>query len=156
MGRRNRIRITMRLIVVDTGVFIRALGRVGDFENFLQAILKKSDDKIVFTTEIMKEYRYKVGLGGFTFPIFERKEKFITKNKIKYIEQSKLDRIDISSCKKPDDKSDIKFIRAALASNAACIITIDRGHLLTLDPYECNEHLIRICKPEKYVSEHGD
>ena len=147
----------MRLIVVDTCVFIRALGRVDGFEDFLEAIFK-CDDKIVFTTEIVKEYRYHVGIGGFTFRIFQRKieDEFRRKNKIKGIEKSKLDRIDLSSCKKTDDKSDIKFIKAALASNAACIITLDRGHLLALDPYECNDHLIRICRPEKYVNKNGD
>lgn len=147
----------MRLIVVDTGVFIRALGRVDDFEDFLHALFK-CDDKIVLTPEILKEYRSKLRLGGFTVRIFERKiqEEFRRKNKIKDIEKSKLDRVDLSSCKKPNDKFDIKFIKAGLASNAACIITIDRGHLLSLDPYKCNDHLIRICKPEKYVNENGD
>ena len=149
----------MRYIIVDTGVFIRALGRIDECEDFLNAFCEKYDDKIVFTTKIKREYRNKISLGGFTFDIFNRYVKELKRNgKIKEIEQSKIDRIDLSSCKKPKPggRDDMKFIEAAMAAKASCIITRDRGHLLVLDPYKCNDHLIRICPPEKYVAESYD
>lgn len=146
----------MRYIIVDTGVFIRALGRIDEDEDFLNAFCEKYDDKIVLTTKIKKEYRNKISLGGFTLDVLDRYVKDLKrKNKIKEIGQSKIDRIDLSSCKKPKPggKDDMKFIEAAMTAKASCIITRDRGHLLALDPYKCNNHLIRICTPEKYVAE---
>ncbi len=144
----------MRTIVVDTGVFVQALGRVSGFENFLDVLQEKYEDRIVCTTEIKKEYRGKVRISGLPFDIFARKvrEELKKKNKIKMIGKSQLDKVDISSCKKLSDKYDVKIIKAAIAARAACIITLDHV-LLGFDPYKCEKHLVRICLPEKYVDE---
>jgi predicted nucleic acid-binding protein len=144
----------MRTIVVDTGVFVQALGRVSGFENFLDVLQEKYEDRIVCTTEIKKEYRGKVRISGLPFDIFARKvrEELKKKNKIKMIGKSQLDKVDISSCKKLSDKYDVKIIKAAIAARAACIITLDHV-LLGFDPYKCEKHLVRICLPEKYVNE---
>lgn len=144
----------MRPIVVDTGVFMRALGRVSGFEDFLDALQEKCEDRIVCTTEIRKEYRGKVSLTGFPFDIFVRKvrEEFKKRNKIKMIGKSQLDKVNLSSCKKLSDKYDVKIIKAAVAARAACIITIDHV-LLRFDPYKCEKHSVCICTPEQYVNE---
>ena len=144
----------MRPIVVDTGVFVQALGRVSGFEDFLDVLQGKYEDRIVCTTEIKKEYRGKVRISGLPFDIFARKvrEELKNKNKIKMIGKSQLDKVDLSSCKKLSDKYDVKIIKAAIAARAACIITLDYV-LLGFDPYKCEKHLVRICLPEKYVNE---
>ncbi len=144
----------MRLIVVDTGVFMRALGRVSGFEDFLDVLQEKCEDRIVCTTEIKKEYRGKVRISGLPLDIFVRKvrEELKKKNKIKIIGKSQLDKVNINSCKKLSDKYDVKIIKAAIAARAACIITIDYV-LLGFDPYKCERHLVRICTPQQYVDE---
>jgi predicted nucleic acid-binding protein len=144
----------MRPIVVDTGVFVRALGRVSGYESFLDVLQEKCEDRIVCTTEIRKEYRGKVRISGLPFDIFVRKvrEELKKKDKIKMIGKSQLDKVNLSSCKKLSDKYDVKIIKAAIAARAACIITIDYV-LLGFDPYTCERHLVRICTPQQYVDE---
>jgi len=68
--------------------------------------------------------------------------------KLKTIETSKLKLVKIE--KKPNDETDVKFLVAAVAVRARCIITMD-PQLLNLDPYECDQTQIRIFAPEVYL-----
>lgn len=49
----------------------------------------------------------------------------------------------------PEDKYDVKFIEAALASKAKYIVTIDRG-MLNLNPFRYDGENIEIISPEAY------
>jgi len=68
--------------------------------------------------------------------------------KLKTIETSKLKLVKIE--KKPNDETDVKFLEAAAAIRARCIITMD-PQLLNLDPYECDQTQIRVLRPEAYL-----
>ena len=138
-------------IVVDTNTLIRGIGKVGKYFKVIERIKKKCDT-IIVTTQIIKEYKGRVRIGGMTIPILQRKlDNLRELDKFKKISVSrvefKLKNIDI--CKKPTDNQDFKFLKLALAEDSPYLITEDR-HLLNLNPYNCKNTDLKIIRPEDY------
>lgn len=141
-------------MVIDTYTFIRALA---DIENHRKVLnhLKAKCHIIVTTTGITKEYKSRLRKTGMTTYILQRRLEDLTQIK-------KLKRLKVTPLKKakkkikdehlrlPEDRNDIKFIEAAVASKARYLITTDRG-LLGLNPYKCKQAYIEVITPQKYV-----
>jgi predicted nucleic acid-binding protein len=109
---------------------------------------------IAVSGKILKEYRGKVSHGGMTQYIFERKLREIeNRGKLKMVPESILRLHNIE--KKPNDKYDEKFLHAAVAREAGCIITTDPG-LLELDPYKSGSVSVRVLRPEEYPDKLSD
>jgi predicted nucleic acid-binding protein len=135
-------------LVLDTNTFLRSLARVSGYDKVLEKIKRKCD-VIVSTGNIEKEYRSRLNIFGMSqIILLERLEMLRDEGKLKHIKRSKLRKIKI--CREPDDKEDIKFLLAALATGASYIITTDKG-LTRLNPYKCEQICIRIIEPDEYI-----
>jgi len=143
-------------VVVDTMVFLKALGDVNPYSDALNCI-KRICNRIALSTEIHREYKCKVTSEGMTFLILERKIKELERlGKTKDVRRTDLDnaraRILCEHLPLPTDAFDNKFIEAAVACGARYVITTDPS-LLTLDPYEHDAVNIRIVEPHTYTLE---
>lgn len=143
-------------VVVDTMVFLKALGGIDPYSEALDCI-KKICNRIALSTEIHREYKCKVTSEGMTFLILERKIKELERvGKTKDVHRTNLDnakaRITNEHLPLPTDTFDNKFVEAAVACGARYIITTDPS-LLTLDPYDDNTLHMRIVEPSRYTSE---
>ena len=135
-------------VVLDTCVLLPALGDAGRFREVRERIVSKCD-VVAVSKDILKEYVGKAYTGGMSSYILKGKlQEFNRAGKLKTIETSKLKLVKIE--KKPNDETDVKFLVAAVAVRARCIITMD-PQLLNLDPYECDQTQIRIFAPEVYL-----
>lgn len=140
---------------MDTNTLIRALAELEPYSRALGHLTQKCDT-IVFSTQIMKEYSGRFHKAGMTKLIFQRKlEEIRQRGKLKRCNETPLRnarrRIRDERLPLPNDRTDIKFVEAALASNAGYIITTDRG-LLELDPYRYQGSRIGIIDPAEYAS----
>ena len=135
-------------VVLDTCVLLPALGDAGRLREVRERIVSKCD-VVTVSKDTLKEYVGKAYTGGMSSYILKGKLQEINKaGKLKTIETSKLKLVKIE--KKPNDETDVKFLVAAVAVRARCIITMD-PQLLNLDPYECDQTQIRIFAPEVYL-----
>jgi predicted nucleic acid-binding protein len=146
-------------IVVDTMVFLKALGDVNPYSDALDCI-KRICNRIALSTEIHREYKCKVTSEGMTFLILERKIKELERlGKTKDVRRTDLDNAKASILRKhlplPTDAFDNKFIEAAVACGARYVITTDPS-LLSLDPYEHDGLNLRIVEPHTYTLENCD
>jgi len=129
-------------------VLLPALGDAGRLREVRERIVSKCD-VVTVSKDILKEYVGKAYTGGMSSYILKGKlQEFNKAGKLKTIETSKLKLVKIE--KKPNDETDVKFLVAAVAVRARCIITMD-PQLLNLDPYECDQTQIRIFAPEVYL-----
>ena len=134
-------------VVLDTCVLLRALGDAGIYRKVREHILEVCD-VIASSKEILKECRAKASTQGMPPTILEiRLQEIKDCTKLKVIPKSKLQLQRIR--KKPGDSYDEKFLVAAVAVRAGCIITTDHG-LLKLDPYGLDRTSIRVLRPEDY------
>lgn len=135
-------------------IFLRALAGKPPSVIVLEKI-KEICNKILISSPIAKELRSKAYVEGMSSLIILRKLKeFRQIKKLKKCKKTSIDKarklIDSENCKKPTDRSDLKFIEAALAEKA---ILITKDHvLLNLNPYNCGKISLRIISPEEYLS----
>ena len=138
-------------IVLDSNVLFRMLGQ--ELETLRNKIIEICD-KIVITTEILKEYKSKCYVKGFTTTILLRKLRDLESlGKIKKVEKSVLEQYDTKPVKpikhsitRNRDLQDDKFLLAARAACVLCLITSDH-YLLSLD----NNYDFRIIEPDNYI-----
>jgi predicted nucleic acid-binding protein len=143
-------------IVVDTMVLLKALADILPFSDTLECIRKKCD-RIVLSTNILREYKCKATAEGMTLFILLRKVKELQRiGKTRRINHTQIEYakslIEREKLPLPSDKFDHKFFEAAIACNAKYIITADNGSL-ALDPYDHNSVYIRIVDPIRYTQE---
>lgn len=133
---------------------IRAVAGKSPYSEALER-LKNKCHMIAYSKKIMKEYIAKLRVVGMSAYIFLRKLEGIKEmNKLKRVNNTILQRarrkIRQESLPLPSDRTDIKFLVAALAKSAKYIISTDR-HLLALNPYRHNNSQIKIMPPENYL-----
>jgi len=136
-------------IVIDANVYASSLIKPeGTPGKLLQGLLKSQEVSIVGTTEIINELerilqypkvRNRISLGN------KQIEKWLIALGLT-IELVDIQHLLSLSPIVSEDTDDDKYILAALASKAGCIITGDQ-HLLKLDPY----HSIAILKPSVFI-----
>jgi predicted nucleic acid-binding protein len=152
----KRLSRTDVFVVVDTMVFLKALGGISPSSEALDCI-KKICNRIALSTEIRREYKCKATAEGMTSLILMRKIKELERvDKTKNIHQAELNNartlIDSENLPLPTDTYDHKFFEVAIACRARYIITTDFGSLV-LNPYDHNPVNIRIVEPTQYMNE---
>ena len=152
----RRLSKTDVFVVIDTMVFLKALGGISPHSEALDC-LKRICNRIVSTTGVLREYKCKVTAEGMTTIILFRKIKELERiGKIKDVHRTQLDQaktlIRTEELPLPTDSFDHKFFEAAIACKARYIITTDPSSL-DLNPY-CHSSIdMKIVTPEAYVSE---
>jgi putative PIN family toxin of toxin-antitoxin system len=141
-------------VVIDTNCMIRAVAGKSPYSEALER-LKNKCHMIAYSKKIMKEYIAKLRVVGMSAYIFQRKLEDIKEmNKLKRATNTILLRarrkIRQRHLPLPSDRTDIKFLVAALAKSAKYIITTDR-HLLVLNPYGHGNSQIKIVCPQNYL-----
>jgi len=155
MSGRKVLRKKNTNVVVDTNTLIRALANFEPYSKALEHLIEKCDT-IVFSTQIMKEYFGKFHKAGMTKTFFQRKLEDIRQlGKLRRCYETPLRKarkqIKTKHLPLPNDRTDIKFIETAIASNARYIVTND-GELLRMNPYRYQNSHISIIDPVEYRS----
>lgn len=146
------MRRTSKNIVLDSNVFFRTIGT--ELQNLKDKIIEVCD-KIIVTTEILREYKTKCFEMGLPVTFVLRKLEELKKlGTLIKVGKSIITKVNVVPNKPISNKithqrdpQDDKFILAARASRALCIITFDH-YLLSLD----NHYEFRIVEPDNYLS----
>lgn len=146
----------MKFVVFDTNSLLRAFNKISPHSDALQR-LRLICDRIAISNPIKKEFLSKLHRFGLSIILFEGGLAELSRlSKIKRITRTRLikarQKIEENHLPLPNDRWDHKFIEAALAVHASCIITTDSG-LLSMDPYIYDRSMgstIRIIRPEYY------
>lgn len=143
-------------VVMDTMVFLKALGEISPYSEALNC-LKKICNRIAITTEILREYKCKVTAEGMTSVILMRKIRELERiGKIKDVYRTQLNHaktlIQTTNLPLPTDSFDHKFFEAAIACKARYIVTTDPGSL-NLNPYNHPPADMKIVTPTEYTIE---
>lgn len=142
------------VVVFDTNVFVRCIDERG-FKDALKRLIKKCDKIVISKKILIKEWKNYILMKGIPpSGTFRRRVDELRRiKKLKIIGKSKINakQKNIRLNRKPDDKSDVKFLNLAIIEGAKYIITRDR-HLLDLHPiyYDNRKKRIDIIRPEEY------
>ena len=138
----------MSNILINTHIFVRL---EGDHKYLLECI-KKCYDIIIFSNEILKEYKGR----AVSLLILQSFIQYLQKiNKMEYKKrsyiQSRYKRISrVRTIKLPQHNKDSKWVKTAVATQAKYIISQD-PHLTDLSPFKHNGDNTEVITPTRYL-----
>jgi len=140
-------------VVLDTNVAIRALAGLSPHVEALER-LKSLCHTAIWSKDVLKEYQSRVNKIGMTgIILLTRLASLEQIGKLERCFKTLLDRAQRTIREEhlplPNDRTDTKFLKLAIAKKASYIIT-SNGHLLNLNPYRYSASSIKIVVPEDY------